>query len=138
MSVCRIPSLLPRCRTCRGRQVQVRLGRVEMLLSDHPFVNFLILSASTFFIPGDCSAAFYTPIPAEAAVVDDRSGSSLVRLECGKGIISVILAVRLCRLCFVLCRCHVLAFEFWLLMEVHLHRYGIMLAPLPSVIIELT
>jgi hypothetical protein len=57
-----------------------------MLLSDHPFVKFLILSAFTFIRQGDCSAAFFTPIPAEAAVVDDKPGSRLVRLECGKGI----------------------------------------------------
>jgi hypothetical protein len=56
-----------------------------MLLSDHPFAKFLILSAFTFIRQGDFPAAFFTPIPAEAAVVDDRPGSRLVRLECGKG-----------------------------------------------------
>jgi hypothetical protein len=43
-----------------------------------------VRSASIFWFQAGCSAAFYTPDPAEGAVVDDRSCSSLVGLECGK------------------------------------------------------
>jgi hypothetical protein len=104
MSACRVPSLLPRYRSCRGRQVLVRHGWIELLQSDHSHLNFLISLSSTFLVQAGCSAAFYTPDPAGGAVVDDRSCSILVRLECGKAFVTVTQAVRLCGLRFVLCR----------------------------------